>query len=196
MLQNRSFLGEIIGTQSFTVRRVEFGCIVEAGDCTQKPLKGPLFNTNQSIRKIQLDSAIVCSVRVDKNVAATATDSHWNTFADSQLLFLRFFYFSTLSRSFVVVTKTVCDFDFDLGKMDQNCMIYAEGKRLDVWRLWDQRKEKLLKAFLDHLQHMSGKIYCTPSACAFSPSEDRRCIVSVLSNSHRAALNSQAFVIA
>lgn len=195
MLQNRSILGEIIGTQSFSVRRVEFGCIVKAGDCTQKPLKGSLFFTNQSISKIQLDSAIVCSVRVDKNVVATATDSHWNTFADSQLLFPRFFYISTLSLSFVVVTKTVCDFDFDLGKMDQKCMIYAEGKRLDVWRLWDQRKEKLLKAFLDHLQHMSGEIYCTPSACAFSPSEDRRCIVSFLSNSHRAALNSQGFVI-
>lgn len=78
MLQNGGILGEIIGTQRFTVRRVEFGCIMKAGGCPRKPLKGSLFSTNQSMSATNLIAQLgfFFFVRVDKNVVATATVSH------------------------------------------------------------------------------------------------------------------------
>lgn len=129
MLQTRSIFGEVPGTRSFGVRRAEFGCIMKAGDCTQKALKGSLFFTNQSISATGL-------------IAQSCVHSEWTEMLWQRQQFLTehvcclavtlppLFYISAWSLSFVVVNKTICNFAFDLGKMDQSCLIYAER---NVW---------------------------------------------------------------
>lgn len=78
---------------------------MKAGDCSETTERLLVFHKSKNKRN-QLDSTIVCSVRVDQNVAATVSHgTHLLTCSNSSSAF----YILVMSLSFVLVNKTRCE---------------------------------------------------------------------------------------